>query len=109
MATEVNSNLKSNSQGQQSLAPDRFPMSVMTLATTDEHPIHSFCLNKPGHGDQGPVIRRRLAHVYLLPQHRLSKNRPELSQPCSVDKFVPEEKSELLRSDFHDSALGGNC
>ena len=93
--TEVasNSNLKFNSQGYQNLAPDRFPASVLTLLATDEHPVHSFCLNKSGHGDQGPVIRKRLADVYLLPQHRLSKDRPELSHPCSVDKPFTEEKS----------------
>ena len=109
--TEVasNSNLKFNSQGYQNLAPDRFPASVLTLLATDEHPVHSFCLNKSGHGDQGPVVRRRLADVYLLPQHRLSKDRPELSQPCSADKPFSEDKSELLHSYFHGFALGGNC
>ena len=94
--TEVasNSNLKFNSQGHQNLAQDRFPTSVLTLAATYEHPVHSFCLNKSGdEGVQGPVIRRRLADVYLLPQHRLSKDRPELSQPCSADKPFSEEKS----------------
>ena len=109
MTTEVISNLKSNSQGHQNLAPDRFPASVLTPTPPDEHPVHSFCLNKSGHGVHGPVIRRRLADVYLLPQHRLSKNRPELSQPCSVDKSFSEEKSEVLHSDFHRFALGGNC
>jgi len=93
--TEVasNSNLKFNSQGHQNLAQDRFPTSVLTLAATYEHPVHSFCLNKPSHSDRGPLIRRRLADVYLLPQPRLSKNRPELSQPCSADKPFSEEKS----------------
>ena len=91
MATEVNSNLKSYSQGHQNLAPDRFPTSIShaTSAATDEHPVHSFCLNKSGdEGVQGPVIRRRLADVYLLPQHRLSKNRPELSKVGNIGQFV---------------------
>ena len=90
-----NSNLKLNSQGHQNLAPDRVPTldTYATSGATDEHPVHSFCLNKPSHSDRGPLIRRRLADVYLLPQPRLSKNRPELSQPCSADKPFSEEKS----------------
>ena len=77
-----NSDLKLNPQGHQNLAQDRFPTSVLTLAATYEHPVHSFCLNKPSHSDRGPLIRRRLADVYLLPQYLC----PRLVQGWSMSR-----------------------